>query len=766
MVVVPLWRMGWLPVDGAISLNLHRLIMKLRKWQQQAISACVPKFVEGRQIFVIEACTGSGKSLCSAKAALEMMRRDAVDLVVVLTPNCGTRLGWKKTFERLDVDGRRVNVTDSTSFPRDTDVWVSTYAGYSKIEEALHDRPTVGIFAIIDEFHHPEDSADWGRAVDRLVALSDHAIFLSGTPWKREGKIAVLCGATNVENRPYYREDGRVEADFVYDYKDDLRQDPKTGTRGTVPVKFKFWESTWKSSDGQVVECLPKDLPAFPSDRFQNADEWYEWAKKCDMPLGKHLHFDADLESPLADDVGNKLLRNIVNESLSLLALSRKQIEIACGRKNQSVLLCVAKSMKEARKIAECIQEERPSLRVSIVLSDDNNGAKKLARIARQCRENAADKPDVIVSVGMISEGVDIPQIKVVAYMSAILTVLYFVQVIGRAIRRIPIDSKDQPYADRNHFDTIAYVVAPAHPKLRYIARNIERDVQDACGDAPSGHDDLSNDAQSDDKKKRTGVVTSGDESVGMFRGSDDFSGWHDVVEAIKSMSFTVFSARSIANDLENAVGEEAFYFYMREIIDGKLCESYKDAVNGEECRFDGLLQFMQHKDGLGIKDLPLFEKCLGAVASSSHKMARNARWLMVELQQQEPLAQHGETEGKSRDSETGLFKAAQKSEPLATYGGSRDDVVMSGSRKLGNSQSYLLRRLARDAPDVLERVKTGEIKSARAAAIEAGIITPSPSLQLKDPSPTAQKLLAKKGKEWCLELLEELSSLVLDLPA
>jgi superfamily II DNA or RNA helicase len=534
MVVVPLWRMGWLPVDGAISLNLHRLIMKLRKWQQQAISACVPKFVEGRQIFVIEACTGSGKSLCSAKAALEMMRRDAVDLVVVLTPNCGTRLGWKKTFERLDVDGRRVNVTDSTSFPRDTDVWVSTYAGYSKIEEALHDRPTVGIFAIIDEFHHPEDSADWGRAVDRLVALSDHAIFLSGTPWKREGKIAVLCGATNVENRPYYREDGRVEADFVYDYKDDLRQDPKTGTRGTVPVKFKFWESTWKSSDGQVVECLPKDLPAFPSDRFQNADEWYEWAKKCDMPLGKHLHFDADLESPLADDVGNKLLRNIVNESLSLLALSRKQIEIACGRKNQSVLLCVAKSMKEARKIAECIQEERPSLRVSIVLSDDNNGAKKLARIARQCRENAADKPDVIVSVGMISEGVDIPQIKVVAYMSAILTVLYFVQVIGRAIRRIPIDSKDQPYADRNHFDTIAYVVAPAHPKLRYIARNIERDVQDACGDAPSGHDDLSNDAQSDDKKKRTGVVTSGDESVGMFRGSDDFSGWHDVVEAIK----------------------------------------------------------------------------------------------------------------------------------------------------------------------------------------------------------------------------------------
>jgi len=53
--------------------------------------------------------------------------------------------------------------------------------------------------------------------------------------------------------------------------------------------------------------------------------------------------------------------------------------------------------------------------------------------------------------------------------------------------------------------------------------------------------------------------------------------------------------------------------------------------------------------------------------------------------------------------------------------------------------------------------------ESARAAAIEAGIIIPFPSLQLKDPLPTAQKLLAKKGKEWCLQLLDELSALVFE---
>jgi hypothetical protein len=205
-------------------------------------------------------------------------------------------------------------------------------------------------------------------------------------------------------------------------------------------------------------------------------------------------------------------------------------------------------------------------------------------------------------------------------------------------------------------------------------------------------------------------------------------------------MSFTVFSARSIASDLENAVGQEGFYFYMKEIIDGKLYEKYEDAVNGEELSFNGLLHFMQDKKGLGIKDIVLFEKCLGAVANSSHAMASNATELMIALAQ--PLAAHRR--------------------PTAEEQKSKGDKITFTNR--GTSQSYLLQRLVRDAPDILERVKSGEIKSARAAAIEAGIITPFPSLQLKDPAPTAQKLLAKKGQAWCLQLLEELSELCYEM--
>jgi len=50
-------------------------------------------------------------------------------------------------------------------------------------------------------------------------------------------------------------------------------------------------------------------------------------------------------------------------------------------------------------------------------------------------------------------------------------------------------------------------------------------------------------------------------------------------------------------------------------------------------------------------------------------------------------------------------------------------------------NQAYLLLRLARDAPELLERVKAGEINSARAAAIEAGIIKPVPTVRLTSPN-------------------------------
>ena len=116
----------------------------------------------------------------------------------------------------------------------------------------------------------------------------------------------------------------------------------------------------------------------------------------------------------------------------------------------------------------------------------------------------------------------------------------------------------------------------------------------------------------------------------------------------------------------------------------------------------------------------------------------------------------------------TGAVSLQEVEAAIGKHGGDRrsaqakEDQPYNVSLKCGNNTDYLEARLRRDAPEIANALERGEIKSARAAAIEAGIITPFPSIALKDPAHAAQRMLDRKGQEWCLQLLEELSELVL----
>lgn len=89
------------------------------------------------------------------------------------------------------------------------------------------------------------------------------------------------------------------------------------------------------------------------------------------------------------------------------------------------------------------------------------------------------------------------------------------------------------------------------------------------------------------------------------------------------------------------------------------------------------------------------------------------------------------------------LIAQAEATEAVAAHGEigrgrpAADRVANSHSKPASqlssDSWDRILPRLARDAPEVLDRVKAGEFKSARAAAIEAGIIKPVPTVRLVD---------------------------------
>lgn len=87
-----------------------------------------------------------------------------------------------------------------------------------------------------------------------------------------------------------------------------------------------------------------------------------------------------------------------------------------------------------------------------------------------------------------------------------------------------------------------------------------------------------------------------------------------------------------------------------------------------------------------------------------------------------------------------------------------REDQGSGNNLEIGRGAAYLKARLERDYPDVAKAFARGEHRSARAAAIAAGIIKPVPSVRLVDDvSAVAKKLRQHLTKQQITALVEAL---------
>lgn len=186
-----------------------------------------------------------------------------------------------------------------------------------------------------------------------------------------------------------------------------------------------------------------------------------------------------------------------------------------------------------------------------------------------------------------------------------------------------------------------------------------------------------------------------------------------------------------------------------------RYCQSAADRTDSD-CRGLALMVRELQRDAFWKQLFPDWEACCQALfkrpAEWVEQVVQGVRVLHAQgyqgevsehqalaaaASQAQPLAEHGgEREGAGRPAIlTKLAEAAEEALPLRAVGEQMlnqvDNINLKREAVGGTSQSYLLRRLARDAPDILERVKAGEFRSARAAAIEAGIIKPVPTIRL-----------------------------------
>jgi hypothetical protein len=158
--------------------------------------------------------------------------------------------------------------------------------------------------------------------------------------------------------------------------------------------------------------------------------------------------------------VNYNLILNDKKAILHLLNLGCEKLKTIRTVNGGAGGLIVAASISHAEQILKVLTEDLHQS--AVLVSHKIPDAQRIIETFKQART------EWIVSVGMISEGTDIPRLQVCCHLSNIKTELYFRQVLGRILRI------------NEAFNQEAWLYTFAEDNLTGYARQIEKDIPDS----------------------------------------------------------------------------------------------------------------------------------------------------------------------------------------------------------------------------------------------------------------------------------------------
>lgn len=190
-----------------------------------------------------------------------------------------------------------------------------------------------------------------------------------------------------------------------------------------------------------------------------------------------------------------------------------------------------------------------------------------------------------------------------------------------------------------------------------------------------------------------------------------------------------------------------------------RYCQSVSDRADSD-CRGLALAVRELNRDGFWQRLFPDWETCCLAL------FKRPAAWVEQVVEGVRVLHAHGHDGAVPLQ----LAITQAKAQPLAPAeigveggkpGPGRGNKTDSDATRFNDrGQSYLLRRIARDQPQLLDQIGPDkEFRSVRAAAIEAGIIKPVPTVRLvADMAVVAGKLCQHLTQQQRIQLIDLLA--------
>jgi superfamily II DNA or RNA helicase len=390
-------------------------------WQQRALAE-MAGWRSGP--FLISAAPGAGKTRPALELARRQLAEGAASAVVIACPTVPLTRQWARAAHELGI-----NLAPDADSPRPPQGFAGvavTYARIAKSPARWSRAARSGTLVVADEAHHLGEELAWGESFATAFGAAERWLLLSGTPFRSD--------ATPIPGVSYDAQ-GMAEPDVSYTYAESVLD-------GICrPVAFVAYDGmlSWRSGEDVIESSFETVLST------REASRRYRTAISTELPDG---------------------LPRILREADEKLRAIRK------GGHGDAGGLVIAADSSHARRIAQLMREATGRVPV-VVLHAEPRAAAKLADFTHS-------RDPWIVAVNMVSEGVDIPRLRVGVYATAAKTPLVFRQIVGRFVRTIP-GRPAEP----------SWLYIPADPILREHAATVETELRRALRTREETGDEL-----------------------------------------------------------------------------------------------------------------------------------------------------------------------------------------------------------------------------------------------------------------------------------
>ena len=385
--------------------------MEPRQWQKDALKAC-----KNENPALVEAFPGSGKTIFAALDIRPRFDSGEVDGLVVVVPTKPLKESVQRDMSTAGLE-LKDQQKDRHGFPREYHGVVICYAQLTNLVATFETWCRNGrrLAFVFDEVHHASENNAWGDAANDCSRMATRILAMTGTPFRGDGRRIAFVN---------YNSGGQCVPTYSYRYSAAVRDD--------VCRVIEF------ETDDGVAEFVADELHSI---RISETPDHLESLVKAAVFETRH-----------------DFLRKTLAKADQKLTEMRYDDHDAAG-----LIVCRPgadeNDNRHIHQVEELVREITGDDPV-VVKHDDAGSADKIAKF-----RTSTDR--WLLSVRMVSEGIDIKRLRVGVMATAPTTELLFRQIVGRVIR---VESGCEHHR--------ATMLMAKFPKLTEWAGRIEKDAE------------------------------------------------------------------------------------------------------------------------------------------------------------------------------------------------------------------------------------------------------------------------------------------------